>query len=495
MLLAEDLKKAVLQAALQGKLTTQLESDSDVDDLIAKFKSEKKVLAQKKNARTDKDFGNIEEDEVEFDIPESWRWVRLGDIGVYKKGPFGSAITKSMFVPKSSNAVKVYEQKNAIQKDASLGEYYISKEYYENKMSGFRVDSGDIIVSCAGTIGETYIMPDNIELGIINQALMRMNIVESINVEYFLYYFDHILKTNAKRSSNGSAIKNIPPFEVFKRMLLPVPPIEEQQRIVEKLDAILLQIDAYGEAEKELELLQSVFPDDIRKSILQYAMRGKLVEQCPEEGSGEELYQQIQEKKKVLIKDGIIRKEKTLAEISEDEIPFSIPDTWKWIRLRDVCTKIVDGDHNPPAGVNKATEWLMLSAQNINNNKIVDIDRVRYLSKELFEKENLRTRAQKGDIFFTIVGTLGRSCVFDGSLNVTFQRSVSVISTEIYNKYLKYALDAPYIQQYMIVNATGTAQKGFYLNQVENLIIPLPPLKEQERIVNRLESIMSIIDG
>ena len=125
-------------------------------------------------------------DEVPFDIPDSWGIIRLNDIGIYKKGPFGSSLTKSMFVSKSDSSIKVYEQKNAIQKDATLGNYYITKKYYEEKMSGFTVNPGDIIVSCAGTIGETYVMPDNIELGIINQALMKMEIFAPINIAYFL---------------------------------------------------------------------------------------------------------------------------------------------------------------------------------------------------------------------------------------------------------------------------------------------------------------------
>lgn len=159
--------------------------------------------------------------------------TRLDQIGVYKKGPFGSALTKSMFVPKSNDSIKVYEQKNAIQKNHELGDYYITNEYYLSKMKGFTVEPGDIIVSCAGTIGETYVMPKNIELGIINQALMRMNIVKSIDIDYFLLYFDYILKKSAIEHSKGSAIKNIPPFKIFKRLLMPLPPINEQKRIIE----------------------------------------------------------------------------------------------------------------------------------------------------------------------------------------------------------------------------------------------------------------------
>ena len=154
-----------------------------------------------------------------------------------------------------------------------------------------------------------------------------------------------------------------------------------------------------------------------------------------------------------------------------------------------ICTKIVDGDHNPPQGVLEKTEYLMLSAQNINFNKLVDLNQARYLTKQIFEQENLRTQVQIGDIFFTIVGTLGRSCIYNGGYNISFQRSVAVISTKILNCYLKYVLDSPFIQQHMIYKATGTAQKGFYLNQVENLLIPIPPIEEQQRIVKRLEQL------
>ena len=242
--LPDKIKQSILQHAVQGKLVPQNPDDEPASVLLSRIKAEKEQLIKDGKIKKEKPLPPITEDEIPFEIPKHWEWCRVNDIGIYKKGPFGSALTKKIFVPKSSDAIKVYEQKNAIQKDATLGEYYISKEYYEKSMKNFTVSSGDVIVSCAGTIGETYVMPDNIELGIINQALMRMTITKEIDLEYFLIYFDIILKKDSKTYSKGSAIKNIPPFEIFKPMLVPLPPLAEQQRIVTKVEELLAIVES-----------------------------------------------------------------------------------------------------------------------------------------------------------------------------------------------------------------------------------------------------------
>ena len=234
-----DMQKSILQMAIQGKLVEQRHKEGTGEELFQQIQAEKQRLIKEGKVKKEKPLPNIVEDERPYDIPTNWTWVRFGDLGSYKKGPFGSAITKSMFVPKENGAVKVYEQKNAIQKDATLGDYYISREYFESKMKGFELFPGDIIVSCAGTIGETYVMPNEFEQGIINQALMRMKIFEPLYIPYFLVFFDFVLKKDAKSSSKGSAIKNIPPFEILKNYLVPVPPLAEQKRIVAKLEEIL----------------------------------------------------------------------------------------------------------------------------------------------------------------------------------------------------------------------------------------------------------------
>lgn len=235
----EDMKKSILQYAIQGKLVEQRPEEGTGEELYRQILKEKKRLIKEGKIKKEKPLTEIAENEKPYDIPDNWTWVRFGDLGSYKKGPFGSAITKSMFVPKGNGAIKVYEQKNAIQKDATLGDYYIRRDYFESKMKGFEVFPGDIIVSCAGTIGETYVMPDKFEQGIINQALMRMKIFEPLYIPYFLTFFDFVLKKNARSGSKGSAIKNIPPFEILKNYLVPIPPLAEQKRIVAKLEEIL----------------------------------------------------------------------------------------------------------------------------------------------------------------------------------------------------------------------------------------------------------------
>lgn len=234
----EVLKSKLIDAGITGRLTEPLPGDGSVSELHTSILRDKERILKERNGRADKKIKEID-DNVPFDIPEHWKWIRFGDVGLFKKGPFGSALTKSMFVPKNKDTVKVYEQQHAIRKDANIGTYYITKKYFDEKMSGFEVRSGDIIVSCAGTIGETYILPEDLERGIINQALMRITLAEGIDRRFFLYYFDSNLKKSAQEESNGSAIKNIPPFDVMKNWYFPLPPIEEQGRIADKIDELL----------------------------------------------------------------------------------------------------------------------------------------------------------------------------------------------------------------------------------------------------------------
>ena len=485
----QELKASILQLAIQGKLVEQRPEEGTGEELYKQIQAEKQKLIKAGKIKKEKPLPEITEDEIPFDIPVDWIWIRLRDICVKivdgdHNPPSGTKIRTEYLMLSAQNI-----NNNTLVNLEKVR--YLTKEIFYKENERTKVEKGDIFLTTVGTLGRSCVYEGNFNITFQRSVSVISTLIHN---RYLKFVFDSpYIQQYMVSNSTGTAQKGFYLHQV-ENLAIPLPPLTEQKRIVAKIEELLPYIDRYEKAWNRLEDLNKRFPADMQKSILQMAVQGKLVEQRPEEGTGEELYKQIQEEKKKLIKAGKIKKEKPLPEITEDEIPFDIPVDWIWIRLRDICVKIVDGDHNPPSGTKIRTEYLMLSAQNINNNTLVNLEKVRYLTKEIFYKENERTKVEKGDIFLTTVGTLGRSCVYEGNFNITFQRSVSVISTLIHNRYLKFVFDSPYIQQYMVSNSTGTAQKGFYLHQVENLAIPLPPLTEQKRIVAKLEEILTLCE-
>lgn len=204
-----------------------------------------------------------EENGVQF---PDWEEKTFNDIADYKKGPFGSALKKKIFVPKSNSTVKVYEQQNAISKDWRLERYFVTDEYFQANLKSFSVSGGDIIVSCAGTIGEVYELPNDAEKGIINQALMRVRIKKSvINSMVFKCVFDKMISSEGIKISNGSALKNIPPFADMKKQPVFLPSLPEQQKISSLftgLDTLIQSAEKELEGYRELKqgMLQKMFP-------------------------------------------------------------------------------------------------------------------------------------------------------------------------------------------------------------------------------------------
>lgn len=219
---------------------------------------------------------------------ESWENLCLNDVAAYKKGPFGSSITKAMFVPKGESTYKVYEQGNAIRKTSQYGNYYISEKKY-NELRGFSVRAGDIIISCAGTIGEVFKLPDDCEEGIINQALMRVRLFPNIIEQFFIYYFSEVLLGDINDKSNGTAIKNIPPFKILKAMKIKLPPLKEQEKIVSILEQ-MLQKEQQAKEAAEVVIAQI---DTMKKAVLARAFRGELGTNDPEEESAMELLKSV----------------------------------------------------------------------------------------------------------------------------------------------------------------------------------------------------------
>lgn len=227
------LKQVLFDKAIHAKLVV---NDStlaklNIDEIEDEFYKASRI-------KKDKKLLPIDENEIPYEIPNNWVWTKLGNLGIYKKGPFGSSLTKSMFIPDSKDSFKVYEQQNAIKKDWMLGKYFISKEKYES-MKSFEIQSDDIIVSCAGTIGEAYVIPKEARKGIINQALMKITLFDNKYRDFFLLYFDYVLKKEANEKGKGTAMKNIPPFDILKNMYIPLPPYEEQDKILNKVNTLI----------------------------------------------------------------------------------------------------------------------------------------------------------------------------------------------------------------------------------------------------------------
>ena len=237
---ADKLKKSILQYAIEGKLVKQDPNDEPASVLLERIRAEKEKLIKEGKIKRDKNESYIYQgDDKNYyeNLPQGWAVFTLNDFGVYKKGPFGSSLTKSMFVKKETpNCVKVYEQKNAIQHDSLIGDYFITDKKYQD-MKSFDVGPNDIIVSCAGTIGEIYKLPVNAPRGIINQALMKISLYNETISDYFeIILYDALHKLSEK--SKGTAIKNIAPFEILKPAKVQIPPLNEQKRILNKLAMI-----------------------------------------------------------------------------------------------------------------------------------------------------------------------------------------------------------------------------------------------------------------
>lgn len=479
MTICDDLRQAVLQAAIQGKLTQQLPEDGNATDLLDAIKAEKAALVKAKKIKKEKPQEPIAEDEIPYKIPDGWAWLRFGEFGIYKKGPFGSALTKSIFIPKGDNAVKVYEQKNAIKKNVNIGDYYISEEYFTSKMSGFELLPGDIIVSCAGTIGETYIMPSDMEKGIINQALMRMRMFPSTYIPYFLLYFDTILKQTAKHDSNGSAIKNIPPFEILKNYLVPVPPIAEQQRIVAKVDELMAKIDGLEKTEKELEGMKKAFPGDMKAALLQAAMQGKLTEQLESDGNAADVFKSV--------------KKRTIVEADSQDV--DIPQNWEWAILSDIC-EIYTG--NSIAESEKAQKYIGLeegydyvATKDVGFNHQVEYDNGVRIP---FDSASFRKAHRDATLLCIEGGSAGKKiAILDKE--VCFGNKLCMFFSPHLNKnYLYYYLQSPDFTSVFANSVTGIIG-GVSIKKLKAMTIPIPPLAEQERIVEKLDKLLPLCDG
>ena len=465
----EQLKTSILKYAMQGKLVEQRPEEGTGEELYCSI-----VFTEKKSLKP------ISDDEMPFDIPLSWKWLRHNELFEIIGG---SQPPKSKFEDDPREGyVRLYQIRD-------YGEKPVPVFVPRNLVSKF-TKKGDILLARYGaSVGKVFWA----EEGAYNVAMAKsMPLFEEGPVlPAFVYYYYlaplyQTLVRNNSRSAQAGFNK-----EDLNGLLFPLPPLAEQKRIVAKIEELLPYVDRYAAAYEKLEQFNAKFPEDMKKSILQYAIQGKLVEQRPEEGTGEELYRQIQTEKQRLIKEGKIKKEKPLTEITEDEIPFDIPESWKWVRLVDLCKSISDGDHQPPPQVPNGIPFLVIS--NVSSG-MIDFSNTRYVPQDYFEALSNDRVAEAGDILFTVTGSYGIPVKVNCNEQFCFQRHIALLKLLINWDYLFYALKSPVIKSQCDATATGTAQKTVGLKSLRSMVIPLPPLAEQKRIVAKLEEILPLCE-
>lgn len=477
----QELKNSILQLAIQGKLVEQREEDGTADELLEQIKVEKEKLIKEGKIKKEKKLPEIKKEELPFDIPRNWEWVRLRELGITQTGNTPSKTKKEYFgdyIPFISpgdilNGVINYQNQGLSEKGKEVGRV-------SGKYSILQVCIGGSIGKCAINLVDVS----------FNQQINAITplICNHLYVYFLLDSKFFLLSMLSKATGTATPIINKTSWE---NLLFPLPPLEEQKRIVAKIQELMPYVEKYNKAYSEVEELNKKFPKDMQKSILQYAIQGKLVEQREEEGAAEELYQQIQEEKERLIKEGKIKKAKKLPEITEDEIPFDIPDCWKWVRLGDLCEKIGSGS-TPKGGksVYKESGIKFLRSQNIYNDGL-RMEGIAYISEEQNKQGSV---VRPRDILLNITGgSIGRCALVPDDFDVAnINQHVMIIRNLVpENRFLlHYILISPYIQSMIMSVQVGVSREGLSAEKLKNFLIPFPPLGEQKRIVAMIEELL-----
>ncbi len=477
----QELKNSILQLAIQGKLVEQHPEEGTADDLYKQIQAEKQLLVKAGKIKKEKPLPEITEDEIPFEIPKSWKWVRL------------NSVLESILVPQRDKPqvfrgtipwCRIEDVDGKYLNGTKSGQYVSSETVQAMNLKVNPI--GTVISANSASVGEAAIT--TVEC-VTNQTFIGLVCLTDLYNEY-LYYYLIANKTNLRKMGSGTTIMYVSQ-DKYKKMLFPLPPLAEQKRIVAKIEELLPLIERYEKAWSRLENFNKRFPGDMQKSILQMAIQGKLVEQRPEEGTGEELYLRIQTEKQALIKAGKIKKEKPLPEIAEDEIPFEIPESWKWVRLPDVSSmclgKMLDKQKN------KGTSCPYLRNVNV---RWGDFDLSDLLEMKFEDEQDERFLIQPGDLVMCEGGEPGRCAVWNEDYSIHFQKALHRI--RFYNGLL------PQLYQFLFyyyANSgvltslfTGTTIKHLTGQALDKVIIPLPPLAEQKRIVAKLEVLLPLCE-
>lgn len=488
---AQDLKSSILQRAIEGKLVPQLKEEGTAKELLAEIRSEKARLIKEKKIKKSKPLPEITDAEKPFDIPDSWEWVRLKDLGQFSSGK-----TPSKQVPSNweNGIVNWFTSKDIKSDYLSKSQILISEEAAKG-LQLYPVGTLLMVVR-SGILKRLFPVSLLKAPGTINQDIKAFQIYdERLSMYLFLCLkglSPYILKQFRKQVTTVDSLR----FEDFSIMPIPMPPLAESQRILDRVAELQPDIDAYDKAQTKLRTIEQRFPDAMKKSLLQYAIEGKLVPQRKEEGTAKDLLAEIRTEKARLVKEKKIKKSKPLPAITDDEKPFDIPDNWEWVHLDDIVIKDIKRGKSPTYTVKSN---ILVFAQKCNTKKgYIDLSLAKFLDEEKFKKYPATEYMINDDIIInsTGTGTLGRVGFFQKeNLDdvIVPDSHVTIIRTSknSYARYVFYVLKAnqPIFER---MGEGSTKQKELRPSSLASFVIPLPPLAEQHRIVAKLEELLPL---
>ena len=486
MMTAEQLKNSILQLAMQGKLVEQRLEEGTGEELYKEILKEREKLVQRGKIKKEK-VQTEKNEEFPFDIPESWKWAKLNDIvaKTIKRGKSPKYTQKSntlVFAQKCNTKAGIIDISLCLFLDDNLLSKYPEEEFMINN---------DIVINSTGngTLGRVniYIDSDN-PLGIpivpdSHVTVIRCN--RHMEVEYVLYclkYYQPYMEKLGSGSTNQTELS----AGILKELAFPIPPLAEQKRIVAKIEELMPFVEQYAAASTKLNTLNTSFPDMMKKSILQEAVQGKLVPQDPNDEPASVLLKKIAEEKKRLIKEGKIKKQKPLPEITEDEIPFDIPESWEWVRLGSIGSWGSGATPSRTKAEYYGGEVPWLKTGDLNDDYINEVPE----SITQLALNNTSVRLNPiGSVLMAMYGaTIGKLGIANIPLTTNQACCACIPYKGIYNKYLFYYLLA--MRSRFIKMGEGGAQPNISKEKIISTIMALPPLEEQKRIVKRLDCLL-----
>ena len=458
----QQLKNSILKLAIQGKLVPQDSSDEPASVLLARIREEKQRLVDEKIIKKSKPLSPITDDEKPFDIPESWEWVRLGDICYLSDG------------------------EKAVGRRIVLDAKFLRKKHEGiNSNRGKLIKKGDYIILVDGeNSGEVFKCPCN---GYMGSTFKELIINETIYKEY-LFVIMMYYKDLFRNSKKGSAIPHLNK-DLFSNLTITLPPLAEQHRIVAKIEELLPLVEEYDEAQKKLDKLNDELPEKLKKSVLQQAIMGRLGTQNDKDEPASELLKRIKDEKAKLIKEKKIKKEKALAPITDDEKPFDIPESWEWVRISEIANSQLGKtlDRGKESGDN----YPYLCSINVYWD---GIDLNNFKSFKLKKEEKEKYRIERNDLLVCEGGEVARCFVWDSDDEMYYQNALHRI--RFYQKinpyYYKYVIQV--YKALSIIKGRGQTILHFTYTEMKKLCFPLPPLAEQHRIVAKIEELLTMIE-